>query len=239
MATPRAKGDGGGRPISRASESREAARAYVSNQWGDRGFECSEEVLRTRGYEGMMRSISDGAALRPSAARELRELLSDRTFRSKLNELLRVAGRVGRPLRSERLVLRDALQAFTSRTTEISLTSSCVGGVDDFRAMSTALAAYEAAPSRATRKRLDDLAEKPHILERAELVTAVSRALGQLGQRTDQKPATWAHWAIAVGLELPCDSATLERERRKPWERALKAARFPGQAPAAKRAASA
>jgi len=218
------KGEAGGRPISRAAESVEAARAYVVKRWGESSMQLSEAATTVAIQRFAEWALTNAVNDRNSAARRLREMLADRIFRPRLNAVLREAAAVGRPLANETRGLRDALAAFEAQVVWLSTRASVQGTADDAREVAAALARYQLKPTGLARKHLDAVVQRASIEDRAELVRAVALAL----KKVDQSAAAWAHWAIAVRFEPPCDSETLERERRVPWDRALSRARRTG-----------
>lgn len=229
LAVPDAWGarqdDRGGRPVNRAPESPTAAKAYMEDRWGRQGFARSLAAVGVGQPLWHAESLSRLSNARFAKARDLRELLNERPVRVALREVETLARAIGRPAAAEARLFAEALEALRHRCAELAERASVGGGREQFALAETALDAYRKAPSKTTRRKLEEVLGQRDVDLRTEIVSAVRRA-----GVVERSATVWAHWGIASGLEDPCSSEELERERRTPWRRAITAAaKFSGQ----------
>ncbi len=209
-------GDRRGRPMNHAPEEVPSARAYVVKEWSEIAMRRSEQAARVHFARYANTALTTATNERFAAARALRERLTGRIVAAALRDAQYLAASVGRPLRAEARAFRDALAALTAKTIELSENAATFGTGNDLRATAAALESYRNEPTSASRRRIDAIVRRPGTEDRAALVSAVRDAAD-----VNSDPTTWATWAIAIGIEPPCESEALERERRSSWRRAL------------------
>jgi len=155
------------RPISRAPETREAARAYVVRSWGDTTVKRLDTALRVLLSDMAKRAQVGADNIAGDAIRRLREALSAPAVRV---AILKTAPRVAAEIRDSKVpevqsilagvqVLQAAFEQLHSKLDAGAPRASCYGGANDFRRVAAALHAYEKRPTATARHGLNAVLE--------------------------------------------------------------------------------
>jgi hypothetical protein len=233
-----------GRHLSRAPESRDAARVYVVESWTEPVTRLVDAALRVQAFDLMMGSRANAINERQDSIRALNELVTARSglpvamrqASQLVNEIAELTAR--RPpefwatdhgceldvagLRDDAATLLSAFMRLRDRLAPVANQAATWGTGDKLRSVAAALHTYEKKPTAASRKALNRALHLESVGNRAALVRRAEHAAPAI--RT-ASPTVWAHYAISVGLDEPCNSAVLASKRREAWREVLKNAR--------------